>query len=401
MTTGHYRVSHPIYQRWTENSDVIDWYIDTLGDAVSSYYNVIGDPARATTEEDGLETWHDQIRFEGGIFAFVSACAEKMEADGATVMYECPAVQLVQGEDGRVTGIAKNADGEYVKINAAKGVALCCGGYENNWEMMQRSLRPDDLAFGAWMKADTGATGDGILMGQALGAAVDPYPHVFSRDPGGCRLTNRWASGLCLPFTRVNLTGQRFVNEAVPVVNLANAIMAQPGGTVYAILAGDLAEAIASTDYSTYSLSAASLSPEELAEQFEEAAYRGETVEELCELTGINAEGLQATMDRVTELRKLGEDEDWHCDPGMLIDFSSGPYWAIPEGGAALCTHSGLKVDEHSRVLDGRGEPIPGLFAVGNSSGCMFDDSYPHNMSGISHGRCVVFGYLLAQDFAQ
>ena len=63
-------------------------------------------------------------------------------------------------------------------------------------------------------------------------------------------------------------------------------------------------------------------------------------------------------------------------------------------------TVNGLRTNARSEVLDLSERPIPGLYALGNSSGSMFFGTYPHHLSAISHGRCVTFGYLLGRELA-
>lgn len=95
--------------------------------------------------------------------------------DNAEVRYECPAVQLVK-EANRVTGaIAKTADG-YIRINASKGVLLATGGYDANPEMMQAWVRPEDYEYSSWWNPSWGTTGDGHMMGLAVGAEMDAAP---------------------------------------------------------------------------------------------------------------------------------------------------------------------------------------------------------------------------------
>ena len=395
----NFRCDVNLWKTWIAyNGEAIDWFIDTLGDDITAFYNAVPDGAISTYA--GVDTWHTQIQFKEGLEGFLGAEEKHAIEKGAKFMYETAACQLVQ-EDGKVTGvIAKNKDG-YIKLTAEKGVVLATGGYENNMAMMHETMRPEDLCVVAWRLPNTENTGDGHMMGMAAGGVMDAYPHIMMRDPGGSVVAKASAKALTLPLTRVNKAGHRFVNESIAPNYLSNALMRQPGGHDYVILAGEtLAKAIEATSYKTYSMSAAKLSPEELEESLKDIVVTGETLDELAEKTGIDATNLKATCARVTELHNAGEDTDWGADAGMMSDFTSGPYYAIEEGGANLVTVSGLQVSEHSEVLDKNGLPIPGLFALGNCSGSMFSDSYPHEISGISHGRCVVFAYLLAKRLA-
>lgn len=121
------------------------------------------------------------------------------------------------------------------------------------------------------------------------------------------------------------------------------------------------------------------------------------TVETLAETIGVDADGLVKTVSRYNDLCAAGADDDFGKDASMLIPVEGGPYYACKEAPACLTTVSGLKVNADSMVLDTHGEPIAGLYALGNTSGSMFDSYYPHHCQAISHGRCITFGYLVGR----
>ena len=402
LKSTNYRCNIDLWKTWiANNGEAVDWLVDSTKDYVTAYLNQPGGP---TDTFNGVTTYNDQIQFEEELHEMMSAQYDIATSQGADIRFETPACQLVQDETGRVTGvIAKTVDGDYIKLMGSKGVALCTGGYENNWEMLEHNIRPEDLCVVAWRLPNTQNTGDGHLMGMAVGGVMDPYPHAMMRDPGGSVQAHVSSALLSLRFPRVNKAGQRFANESMAPNYLANMLMRQAGGRDYVILAGpDLASAIASTDYKTYTMSAAKREPEDLANEAMEMGIiiQADTIEELAEKLGIDATNLKATLDRMTELHELGVDEDWGSDTEMMMSYAEGPYFAAEEGGACLVTVSGLRVTANSEVIDGSGMPIPGLYALGNCSGDMFDNSYPHELSGISHSRCVVFAYLLAKHLS-
>ncbi|WP_172623457.1 FAD-dependent oxidoreductase [Arabiibacter massiliensis] len=401
LKSSLYRCNIDLWKTWIKhNGEAVDWLVDAVKGKATAYLN---QPGGATDVFNGIVTYNDQIQFEEGLEAMMQALLELAEANGAVVRFDTPACQLTQDGDGKVTGvIAKDKSGSYSKLLAGKGVALCTGGYENNWEMLQKSMRPEDLCVVAWRLPNTENTGDGHLMGESVGGVMDPYPHVMMRDPGGSVVAKKSSPLLSLRFPRVNMAGQRFVNECTAPNYVANAIMRQSGGRDYIVLAGEtLSSAIESTSYRSYTMSAAKREPDDLAKDAEDIIIQAETIEELAEKTGIDAANLKATFERMTELHELGEDLDWGADTGMMMSFAKGPYYAAEEGGANLVTVSGLRVTSQSEVINASGLPIPGLYALGNCSGDMFSDSYPHEFSGISHSRCVVFAYLLAKRLAE
>ena len=92
-------------------------------------------------------------------------------------------VKLEQ-DGGKVTGvIAKAGDVHYIRIKAAKGVALCCGGYAADKQMLA-TLNPD--AYQSIVGSDASAldTGDGIRAAMWVGADKDPDPTVMLFDRG-------------------------------------------------------------------------------------------------------------------------------------------------------------------------------------------------------------------------
>lgn len=395
MKAASYRCKPDVWKKWfATNGEAMDWLLDLLGDSVT-LSNGLGPNGETTSEYAGIVTYREDVRFGEGMEGMAQVALDIATKGGADVRYNTPACKLVQDEEGKVTGvIARNEDGSFVRINASKGVILATGGYENNWKMLCENMRREDLCVAAWRLPNTENTGDGHMMGMEVGGLMDPYPHIMMRDPGASVVANAGNKGLTLPFPRVNESGERFVNESIAPQFLANAIQNQTGGHDYMIVGGgDLASIIDKSSYRNYAMSAAKMTPEELAEMMEPIAVKGETIEELCEATGINADNLKRTLDRLMELRAAGADEDWGGDPGMFADFSTGPYYVFEESGSCLVTVCGLRITGDAEVIAKNGMPIPGLFAIGNVSGEMFSDTYPHDLQGVSHGRCVTFAY--------
>jgi len=56
---------------------------------------------------------------------------------------------------------------------------------------------------------------------------------------------------------------------------------------------------------------------------------------------------------------------------------------------------AGLTIDTRGRVLDADDDPIPGLYAAGNSAARLETVGY---QSGIGNTRGLTFGHLAAQD---
>ena len=126
-------------------------------------------------------------------------------------------------EDGAVRGVyvrdtTASESAEPRLIRARRGVILACGGFEHNEQMRvkyQRAPITTDWTVGA--KANTG---DGILAGEKLGAALDVMedawwgPTVPLVGAPWFALSERNSPGSIM----VNMSGKRFMNESMPYV---------------------------------------------------------------------------------------------------------------------------------------------------------------------------------------
>ncbi len=402
MNDAQYRCDPKVWKAWIANcGKAVDWLLGVVEGQVNPYLN-LGKNGECTVVEDGVTNIRDQVRFDEGIATLGDIMVAEAEKRGAQFYYLTPGVQLVTDAEGTVTGvIAKDENGNYIQANVAKGVVLCTGGYENNWELMRENIPAQDLVAASWRMPVTENTGDGMLMAQAIGAGIDDYPHVIMRDPGGSVKTHLMARALSLPWPRVNIAGERFVNESVAVNFLANATGIQPGGHDWAIWAApDLLELVNQVPYTTSSGSIAKYAPEKVVEELESAADAYDTIEDLAAATGIDLDGLKATIEKIAESREAGEDLEWGSNVGYFTDFTTGPFYAAEEGNAPMATVSGLTINERSEVLTPDKKIVPNLYAVGNCSGSMFAGTYPHELNGISHGRCVTFGWAVGQRLA-
>lgn len=61
---------------------------------------------------------------------------------------------------------------------------------------------------------------------------------------------------------------------------------------------------------------------------------------------------------------------------------------------------SGLLIGENQQVLDDEYEPIEGLFATGNSSGCRFGFQYTSSLPGESISMAQTMGMLVGRYVA-
>lgn len=398
MTSSSYHASEKLVRTFAKRSgEALDWMMDRVGEKNLGEYVITFEDGNMDCS--GVTWWASQVCFKGW-YDVVGKLLEFAESQGAQVLYETPAVQLVTDDDGAVTGVvAKRADGSYVRYNAAKGVVLATGSYDYNPDMLKERIRPRDLVSRLWMNMTSTDTGDGHLMGIAVGALEDEYPQPLMLDPSGLSYDNYGPSAGMKPFLRVNAAGERFFNEYVPTDYICNAINNEFGAHDFILFDGDTVAALekmADTSDGTFNTT-----PELRYKEIQEQCESAETLEELAGLMGVPAENLIATVNRYNAQCEAGVDEDFHKPEKYLTPIATPPFYFQDEGNMVLVTVGGLRIDDQNRVLaKANGLPISGLYAVGNVSGSMFDNYYPHHINGVSHGRCLTFGYLTGRRMA-
>lgn len=134
--------------------------------------------------------------------------------------------------------------------------------------------------------------------------------------------------------------------------------------------------------------------------------YAADTLEELADIVGYSGEAKEsflAEVERYNELCAKGHDDDWGCDPQNLLPIKDAPFFASfgttggnPSGG--LCQHAAVCTDGGYRVLTGDKQPIPGLYAAGNTCGQRYGIQYATPTAGNSCGSALTSGYCAAES---
>jgi len=140
----------------------------------------------------------------------------------------------------------------------------------------------------------------------------------------------------------------------------------------------------------------------------------GSTIAELAKNIGIAPEVLQATVDEFNATAREGKDpafgkgskaynryqgDELVTPEPCVAPLEKGPFYAIKLVVGDLGTFAGLVTDEKTRVLDAKGQPIKGLYAVGNDAASVMGGNYPG--AGITLGPALTFGYVAGLTLAQ
>lgn len=323
---------------------------------------------------------------------------------------ESPLEELIT-EKGKVTGAIVRHEGKTLRIRAKKGVVLAAGGFDKN-QMMRDENAP--LYRNANYSGGTGGnTGDSIRAGTAIGADTlnmqsawaAPVFYVPGEDRGRLCTIERALPGCMM----VNQKGERYLNEAASY-HIVGQQMARRAAEH-----GDANPTWFVFDHKyRHNYPVGPLYPI-MPDWMQRGEVRGilkkgRTIEELAVHMGVPVDTLASTVARFNEHAVKGEDPDFHRgeaaydkmygDPRVgpnpcLAPLAKGPFYAMPIYPGDIGTNGGLLTDDKARVLDAKGKPISGLYAVGNNAASAMGESYPG--AGVTIGPAMTFGYIAAR----
>lgn len=312
------------------------------------------------------------VSAQGGGNGLIEPLKKEAGLHGVEILLQTTAESLITDDNNRVIGLmAKDSQGKALKINA-NAVVIATGGFDRNADLV-RTHAP--IMEGNPSFSGVGNTGDGLNMALAIGADVSGHGGVigFRAVYGETSYTTPVSSLMWMPWLKVNLDGQRFVNESIDYMLLYEELVKQRDGITYLIF-----------DQNTFL-------PALDEAVTKGAAFAADTLEELATLAGIDKVSLVATVENYNAMINAGKDTEFGKDLTGHQPINAPKFYAVKIIPAVLGTLSGIKVDLDARVLDKQGNPIVGLFAAGEvANGDLYYRVYPG--SGASISMTFVFG---------
>jgi len=344
--------------------------------------------------------------------ALVGRLFHSLRQRGVRILFEASIEDVIGGRRG-VAGARVKVGGKDITVKTRKGVVLATGGYAHN-KHFREAFMPQPVP--AYSMSYEGNLGDGIAIGERLGAKIRPEhctsglwtPVSITARPDGSKglfphlVLDRAKPGL----VAVNSTGRRFVNEAASYHDFVLA-MFESHTTVPSIPAFLIGDALFLKKYGLGIVYPGHRSPKE----FVDSAYlvSAPTLEELAIKIAVDPAQLCNTIARYNRFAETGVDIDFgkgetelnrfngdaqHAPNPCIGPVAVAPFYALAVWPADIAVSTGLATDADACVLDANGKPIPGLYACGNDMASVMGGSYPG--PGTTLGPAIVFAYRAA-----
>ncbi|RMC47260.1 FAD-dependent oxidoreductase [Lactobacillus sp. ESL0228] len=405
LTYSHYRADGRMWQK----------YINHAGKNVSWLQDHGVKIAMVASWGSGARTWH---LFEGkGHDAIHNSLEPYVKEKGIEIVTLTRVTSLKKNNDHTFIVTLTQVEDKSERLVRTKNVVLATGGYLNDQKLMQKTphQNPDNI-----IPVNSGKnTGDGLRLAWSLGAkkfftgmAMMFGGQLKDHTIPSFKLwgTAIWSSVCDQPQCWVNELGERFVDESAAVVNWANEGNAMNRqDRVFCIFSQQILDDF--TDKS-YPRSMKPFVPEDrypsLRSDIEQAEKDGReylhkalTIEKLAE--EIDTPNLPAYIEHYNEMAAQGEDTDFHKPAKYMLPVAGeGPFYAIELGVGAYTTGDGLRVNIKNEVLDTKGRPIQGLYAIGgDGSAVLYGDTYGVNVPGTHAGYCVFSGRNAIENIAR
>ena len=359
----------------------------------------------------------DRLRFARGTRvmlgnALVARLFHSLRRRKVPILFGASIVELTGNRKG-VSGALISVAGDEIVVKARRGVVLATGGYAHNKKFrdafMPRPVPAHSMSF-------AGNEGDGVALGEKLGAALAPEQgtsglwtpvSLVPRADGSTGLFPHLVLDRAKPgLIAVNASGRRFVNEACSYHDFVLAMFEshKNAPSIPAYLVCDAAF------IKKYGLGAVYPGAGNLR-KLERRGYllRAATLDALAAKISVDPAQLRATVARHNGFAKSGADADFgkgetelnrfngdasHAPNPCIGEIAAPPFYALAVYPADIAVSTGLATDADARVLSAEGEAIPGLYACGNDMASVMGGSYPG--PGTTLGPALVFAYRAA-----
>lgn len=325
------------------------------------------------------------------------------------IRWESPAKRLLRDPDGRVNGVEIDSPTGSATLRARNGVVLTSGGFEYDEAAKLNYLRTYPMYF----YGNPANTGDGIRMAQEVGADLWHMNQIVGRGIANFRLEDGTEVGFFIGinppgYVITDRFGNRFANEEAQA-RLQHSFYFEllnfdPDRGVYPRVpcywffdetrrkAGPLANLILGASV----VGLYEWSNDNQKEVDSGWIAKGATIREVAQAAGIDDPDAAArSVDAYNATCRNGGPDPFGRPRETLVPIETGPFYCVKLWPGGSNTTGGPRRDEHARVIDVFGNPIPGLYAageIGQVSGLI----YPADGFNLTEALC--YGQIAAES---
>lgn len=339
----------------------------------------------------------------------------KAALDGRVRLETSTPVVDILVEEGKATGAIADTPAGRRTFRARRGVVLAAGGFPHDVARKAKMFAHAPTGREHWSAAPRSNTGDGLRLGESAGGNVrEDLSNAGAWAPVSLAPTRRGDFGTFPHLVERAKPGLVMVtNKAVRFANEANSYHDVMQALFAVTPAGERPEAWMICDHPfqrRYGLGRARPRPYSIRPWLSNGYLkRAATIEGLAAECGLDPVCLAQTVADYNRDATQGRDPQFHRgesaynkvqgDPEnkpnpCVAPIDRGPFYAVKIVAGSLGTFAGLRTDEFARVLNKTGEPVGGLYAVGNDMSSMMGGRYP--AGGITLGPGMTFGYIAA-----
>ena len=114
-----------------------------------------------------------------------------------------------------------------------------------------------------------------------------------------------------------------------------------------------------------------------------------------------NSAALEATVARYNEFCHNGLDEDFDKEAEYMAPIETPPFYIFRQDMSFWTSIGGIDTDRQMRVVNVKGEPVPGLYAVGTDGCQLYRETYMMNIPASCQGNNVNSGRIAAQHICE
>jgi fumarate reductase flavoprotein subunit len=397
------------YTHWQVDARLVRAYMDKAATTIDWLENMgveFMDPCAYFP--GGQPTWHIvKPGGEGCASNMYRILTQRAKEIGVQILLRTPAERLIKQGDGIAGVVAEDRSGEPIEART-KAVIIATGGFGDNPQWIKKHT---GYEWGRDLQSFRipGLVGDGIRMAWEVGAArTEMSMELIYLMPG--ELNPEIAETFRQPHLLVNLLGERFMNEGI-MPNSAftgNAISRQKDRTAFLIFDEDIKRHVERVGFDSYHLVFPFTKVSNLDALMEEAFDSGyqdlfvaDSLDELADKTGIDPDGLKATVDEYNGYCAGGFDPIFNKSHRLLRPIKTPRFYAGKQLPGAYGSLGGIKINHRTEVLDKNWTRIPGLYAAGTDACSIYGDTYVFVLPGNTMGFAVNSGRIAGENAAE